>query len=85
MLTGLLDTDGAREVLPFVRLFYGDVSEYLWSDDGDVTHRVRQGEGGEQGDALMPALYALAQHPGLQAVVERLEPGERLYAFLDDV
>ena len=48
MLAGLLDTDGAKEALPFVRLFYGEVSEYLWTDDEEVTHTVRQGEGGEQ-------------------------------------
>ena len=26
------------------------------------THEIMQGEGGEQGDPLMPMLYALGQH-----------------------
>ena len=44
-----------------------------------------QGEGGEQGDPLMPLLFCLGQHRGLCAVVERLGPREHLVAFLDDV
>ena len=33
----------------------------------------------------MPLLYALGQHRALEAVTERLRPGERLFAFFDDV
>ncbi|CAE7829188.1 unnamed protein product [Symbiodinium microadriaticum] len=43
------------------------------------------GDGCEQGDALVPALYALAQHDALAAAQGRLEPGEFLAAFLDDL
>ena len=50
-----------------------------------VVHDVVQGEGGEQGDPLMPALFALGQHRALVAVRERLRPDEHLLAFLDDV
>ena len=62
MLQGLHHLDEGSRVLPFVRLFYGTPSSYLWEDDSGTVHRVRQGEGGEQGDALMPLLFSLGQH-----------------------
>ena len=33
----------------------------------------------------MPALFALGQHPALQALQAQLQADERLFAFLDDV
>ena len=42
-------------------------------------------EGGEQGDPLMPMLFALGQHGSLEAAQARLGVGERLMAFLDDI
>ena len=59
MLGKLYRTPTLRALLPFVCLFYGRASEYLWMDDAGNQRTVRQGEGGEQGDPLMPALYAL--------------------------
>ena len=35
-------------------------------DDGEV-HKIPQGEGGEQGDPMMPLLYSLGQHRALEA------------------
>ena len=67
MLGKLHATPELQTLLPFVRLFYGEASEYLWTDDGGTTHHIPQGEGGEQGDPLMPALFALGQHDGLEA------------------
>ena len=58
--------------------------EYLWENNEGVVHRIPQGEVGEQGDALMPLLFALGQHEALQAVSRQLRPNERLFAFLDD-
>ena len=84
MLQGLLGVPGANECLPFVRMFYSEPSEYVWHDSGGVPHIVQQAEGGEQGDPLMPALYALGQHPALQAAHNHLRE-ETLVAFLDDV
>ena len=62
----------ASRLLPFIRLFYGSPSEYTWEDDAGRTHIIPQGEGGEQGDALMPLLYALGQYEVLKRVQERL-------------
>ncbi len=33
----------------------------------------------------MPALFALGQHDSLEEASAELEPGERLFAFLDDL
>ena len=46
---------------------------------------IYQGEGGEQGDPLMPMLFSLGQHRALAAVNAELKEGEKLMAFLDDV
>ena len=68
MMRGLLDMEGGESVLPFVRQFYGRVSQCLWEDDAGVTHTMFQGEGGEQGDPLMPMIYSLGQNRALEAV-----------------
>ena len=49
------------------------------------THEIPQGEGGEQGDPLMPMLFAVGQHRALEAVQSRLRDSEKLFAFLDDM
>ena len=85
MLSGLHWLEVGNRALPFVRMFYGDPSSYWWEDDGGVSHRIRQGEGGEQGDALMPLLFALGQHAPLEAVQRQLRVGERLFAYHDDI
>ena len=66
-------------------MFYGLTSTYLWEDDEGTTHKIMQGEGGEQGDAMMPFLFSLGQHPALEAVQAQLIPGEFLFAYLDDI
>ena len=83
MLRGITRVDGKAH--PFVRMFYGSPSEYLWEDEVGVVHRVSQGEGGEQGDAMMPLLVSLGQHEALQATHDQLQEGEYLFAFLDDI
>ena len=45
----------------------GDSGGPLWTDEDGQTHAIHQGEGGEQGDALMPALFCLGLHDALQA------------------
>ena len=85
LLSGLMDMEEGDKLLPCVRLFFSDPSTFLWDDEAGDTHEIRQGEGGEQGDALMPLLFSLGQHGALTAVARGLEEGERLFAFLDDL
>ena len=85
MLRGLSRVEGGDRVLPFVRQFYGSPSTYIWQDEEGIVHDIPQGEGGEQGDALMPALFSLGQHPAFEAVQSQLLEGETICAFLDDV
>ena len=59
-------------------LFYGSPSTFLWEDDMGKAHHVRQGEGGEQEDPLMPLLFSLGMHSVLVAVKAKLKEGERL-------
>ena len=86
MLRGLL---GVAEERRLSRSFASSMedphSQYLWEDDSGNVHTIQQGEGGEQGDALMPLLYSLGQHQGLDEVVRGLLPTEKLFAYLDDV
>ena len=42
--------------MPFVRQLYGRPSTHLWEDEMGEVHEIVQGEGGEQGDPLMPLL-----------------------------
>ena len=84
MLEGLRQLPVGNTVLPFVRLFYGCQSRYLWECVGGEIHHIPKGEGEEQGDAMMPLLYSLGQHRALQAVGERVQEGEHLFAYLDD-
>ena len=54
-------------------------------DNLGTVHEVEQGEGGEQGDALMPLLFSLGQHDALRTVQSSLQREEQLFAFLDDI
>ena len=62
------------KALPFFSQFYSELSQYFWTDDCGDTHVIHQGEGGEQGDALMPMLYALGQHGALLSLQDFLLP-----------
>jgi len=75
----------APELVPFVLLFYDGTSTYLWTDDADETFDVEQGEGGEQGDSLMPGLFSLGVCRAYARTAAQLHPEDRLIAFLDDV
>ena len=84
MQEGLRSRPELAPLLPFARQFYGSESRYIWVDDAGNNHIITQGEGGEQGDPLMPALYSLAQHGALEAFARQMQPGEAVLAFLDD-
>ena len=79
MLSGLMDMEEGDRLLPFSVLFYSDRSTFLWDDEVGDTHKIRQGEGGDQGDAWMPLLFSLGQHGARKAVARGLEEGERLF------
>ena len=85
MLAALHGVPDACRALPFVRLFYGSPSEFPWTDGDGAPHSIYQAEGGEQGDPLMPALFALGLAPALRALQAELIPGEPARAFLDDI
>ncbi len=57
----------------------------MWVDDAGAPHSIIQAEGGEQGDPLMPALFALGLAPALRALQAEAVPGENIRAFLDDI
>ena len=68
----LLSQPDLEEVLPFVRQWYAGQSEFVWFDSDGEPHHITQGDGGEQGDALMPALFCLALRRALSEVQGRL-------------
>ena len=83
-MEGLRQLPVGNTVLPSVRWSYGRQSCYLWEfDDGEI-HHVLEGEGREQGDAMMPKLYCLEQHRAWRAVGQQLQEEEHLFAYLDD-
>ena len=84
MLRALARTPTAHRLLPFVMLAYGQQSRYLWRDDEGTCHEVLQGEGGEQGDALMPALFSLGLADALREAQAQLQPNELVIAYLDE-
>ena len=49
MLGNLMQLTRACSALPFVCLFYGQPSVYLWSDMHGNTHEIHQGEEGVEG------------------------------------
>ena len=85
MLQGLRDVPEANRCLPFVKMFYGAPSHYIWHSATGEAHIISQAEGGEQGDPLMPALFSLGQRSALHTIQQHLLPNESLLAFLDDV
>ena len=84
MLAALLASTELRPLLPYARQFFGAPRSYTWTDRHGCSHDIAQGEGGEQGETLMPALYSLAQHPALEEVQAQLPDGEANFAYLDD-
>ena len=78
MMTAVHSMDQGEKLIPFLLQFYGHPSTHVWEDEEGT---VQQGEGGEQGDPLMPALFAMGQHQALQAVQESLQPTEDVDGF----
>ena len=85
MLGRLGNVEGGPAALSFVHMFYRRPSTYLWEDAEGTVHTINLGEGGEQGDALMPVLFSFCQHSGVEATYRRLRVNEKLFACFDDV
>ena len=85
MFQGVADMVDAEKIIPFILQFYDSPSQFLWEDDMGEVRKVIQGEGGEQGNHLMPLLFSLGQHRTLVSIQAQLKEGERLFAFLDDI
>ena len=66
-----MSIESVSAAIPFVRMFYGQASTYLWEDNEGHVHRIEQGEGGE--------------HSALSAIQGSLDDEERLLAFHDDL
>ena len=66
-------------------MWYATQSRFVWVDDAGVSHQILQGDGGEQGDALMPALFSLALHPALLRMQAAMPADVTLTAYLDDI
>ena len=70
--------ENLRPLLPLVSMLYGNQSHFPRSDQNGLVRDILQGEGGEQGCPLMPALFALAQHEALVTANKELLPGEHI-------
>ena len=84
MFEHLLSDPKLSSLVPFVRQWYGEDTQYRWIDDTGACHIIRQADGGEQGDSLMPALFCLGFHPALEELHAELPVGAVLIAYLDD-
>ena len=85
MFEQLMANGHLHELLPFVRQWYAVPSQFKWKNNAGITKTISQADGGEQGDALMPALFCLALDPALRQVRARLPPGAEIVAYLDDI
>ena len=85
MLEAVANLPQAHRLIPYLLLSYGQQSTYLWEDQSGVVHDILQGEGGEQGDALMPALFSLGLASALREIQASLREGEMVIAYLDDL
>ena len=74
MFSGVVDRVESDKLVPFIRLFYGSPSTFVWEDDAGTVRHVQQQEGGGQDHALMPLLFSIGFRKGL--VVVKLQLGE---------
>ena len=77
--------EGGDSVLPFVRQFCGPPSSYVWEDSEGVVQEVFVAVGGSRVMFSCQLCLVLGQHDALVAISNRLEPSERLLAFLDGI
>ena len=83
MLDGLYTHCGG-ETTPFVRMFCGSPSTYVWEDAEGVEHSILQVKVVSR-ETLMPLLCSFGQHGALDATQDEFADGENLVAYLDDI
>ena len=73
LMRGLLDVEGGGAALPFIcsMVHHRNICGRTTKGQSTGFRRVR---GGEQGDAMMPLLFAVGQHRALEATHRRDEP-----------
>ena len=62
MFEGLRRDARLASLIPFVRQFYRRDSTYIFYDHVGQAHELAQTQSGEQGDPLMPGLFAVGIH-----------------------
>ena len=85
MFEQLLSNTQLHAFAPFVRQWYDTVSGFHWTDDNGQAHTTLQADGGEQGNALMPALFCLALPPAMVQISEAWPEGASAAPYLDDI
>ena len=60
MLRGWMGIEDGGKVLPFVRTFYGQLSNFIWEDEVGDVHDILQGEGASKG--TRSCLYCSVWH-----------------------
>ena len=69
----------------FFKRGWSPPSSSTWVDANGTPHTLPQGEGGEQGEPLMPGLYPLAAYAALHELQACLRDGRAVFALFDDV
>ena len=77
--------EGGDQILSFCGMFLREPTHIFMEDEMGSTQYIPQEEGGEQGDRLMPMLFALGQHRALEGIHARMRAGEHVMAFMDDI
>ena len=77
----LLGDHRVSSLIPFVKQRYARPSRYLWRDSSGAGHDILQGDGGEQGDALVPAFLCLALKPAFDAIQAALPDGAIVFCI----
>ena len=81
LLSALLEMEDGDQSLPFEKLIHSDPSSYIRADDEGHAHCIKQGDGNEQGNALMLLFCCLEQHKALRMIAGQWEAGEKLLSF----
>ena len=54
-----------HNLIPFAKMWYGNISRFFWADVTGKLHEIRQADRGEQRNALMPQFFHLAMRQAL--------------------